>query len=92
MVWVGDASMAPWELYGRYHSNPWGSSEERTGMMGLDWLRRMKDQCPSAVWMNPDPQRFWEHPTVSAIGGIFPMFPLTVDGLRDAVRKLRVPV
>ena len=92
MVWVGDASMAPWELYGRYHSNPWGSSEERAGMTGLDWLRRMKDQCPAAVWLNPDPVRFWEHPTVSAIGGIYPMFPLTVDGLRDAVRKLRAPV
>jgi hypothetical protein len=29
---------------------------------------------------------------VSAIGEIFPMFPLTVDGLRDAVGNLRVPV
>ncbi len=92
MVWVGDASMAPWELFGRYHANPWGSSREGPGLTGLDWLRRMKDQCPASVWLNPDPVRFWAHPTVSAIGAIYPMFPLTIDGLREAVQKLRAPV
>jgi len=91
LVWVGDASMAPWELFGRYHSNPWGSSNEAAGMAGVDWLRRMKDQCPASIWLNPDPERFWAHPTVSAIGAIYPMYPLTIDGLRDAVQKLRAP-
>ena len=91
LVWVGDASMAPWELFGRYHSNPWGASNEGVGLNGLDWLRRMKDQCAASVWLNPDPERFWAHPTVSAIGAIYPMFPLTLDGLREAVQKLRAP-
>ena len=93
LVWVGDASMAPWELFGRYHGNPWGTEAETgQGLNGLGWLQRMKDVCRSSVWLNPDPERFWSHPTVSAIGGIFPMFPLTVDGLRDAVGTLRAPV
>ena len=91
LVWVGDASMGPWELFGRYHANPWGSSNEGVGLTGLDWLRRMKDQCAASVWLNPDPVRFWAHPTVSAIGAIYPMFPLTLDGLREAVQKLRAP-
>lgn len=92
LVWVGDASMAPWELFGRYHGNPWGSTEEATaGLNGLDWLRRIRDACQASVWLNPDPERFWEHPTVSAIGNIYPMFPLTLDGLRDAVGHLRAP-
>jgi uncharacterized protein with von Willebrand factor type A (vWA) domain len=93
LVWVGDASMAPWELFGRYHGNPWGTEAEKDeGLNGLGWLQRMKGVCRSSVWLNPDPERFWAHPTVSAIGEIFPMFPLTVDGLRDAVGNLRVPV
>jgi uncharacterized protein with von Willebrand factor type A (vWA) domain len=41
------------------------------------------------VWLNPDPPRFWAHPTVHAIGEVFPMFELTVDGLRAAVKRLR---
>lgn len=93
LVWVGDASMAPWELFGRHHGNPWGSPvDSETGLNGLDWLRCVRDACQASVWLNPDPKRFWEHPTVSAIGGIYPMFPLTLDGLRDAVKQLRAPV
>lgn len=86
LVFVGDASMAPYELFsqlgGRYSD----------GFSGLDWLRQFSTTCPAAVWLNPDPARWWDHPTVSAIGGLFPMFPLSVDGLRNAVKKLRAPV
>lgn len=93
LVWVGDASMAPWELFGRYHGNPWGEPHsDDAGMNGLGWLKRIREVCPASVWLNPDPQRFWDHPTVSAIGGLYPMFPLTLDGLRDAVSQLRASV
>ena len=92
LVWVGDASMAPWELFGQHHSNPWGTANTGSGLNGLGWLKRIRERCPASVWLNPDPTRYWDHPTVSAIGGIYPMFPLTVDGLRDAVRTLRTPV
>lgn len=92
LVWVGDASMAPWELFGRHHGNPWGDPErEPVGLNGLGWLKRVRDVCNASVWLNPDPERFWDHPTVSAIGAIYPMFPLTLDGLRDAVAHLRSP-
>ena len=76
LVWVGDASMAPWELFGRYHDGPWGGGEGRDGLNGLSWLRRIKEMCPASIWLNPDPVRYWAHPTVSTIGAIFPMFPL----------------
>ena len=92
IVWVGDASMAPWELFGRYHDGPWGGGEGRDGLNGLAWLRRIKEMCPASIWLNPDPVRYWAHPTVSTIGSIYPMFPLTLEGLQDAVRKLRAPV
>jgi uncharacterized protein with von Willebrand factor type A (vWA) domain len=92
LVWVGDASMAPWELFGRYHIGPWGSGQERAGLNGLDWLKRIRRLCPASIWLNPDPVRYWNHPTVSAIGAIYPMYSLSLDGLRDAVGKLRAPV
>ena len=92
LIWVGDASMAPWELFGQHHTNPWGAREKGAGLSGIQWLKRIREQCPASIWLNPDPLRFWAHPTVSAIGGIFPMFPLHVEGIRDAVATLRAPV
>ncbi|MED5373456.1 MAG: VWA containing CoxE family protein [Myxococcota bacterium] len=83
VIFVGDASMAPWELFADS-----GGFGER-GPSGHEWLQRIKAECPHSVWLNPDPQTYWRHPTVSAIGTLFPMFPLTIDGLREATRKLR---
>ncbi len=83
LVFVGDASMAPWELFA---SAGGGASS------GLDQLRRFADRCPARVWLNPDPERYWDHPTVNAIRKLIPMHPLTLDGLRAAVRHLRAPI
>lgn len=85
LVFVGDASMAPYELFS---ASGWGLGHEGQ-MTGIDWLRRFRARCPSAVWLNPDPRRWWDHPTVRAIGGLFEMHELTIDGLRDAIRTLR---
>ncbi len=82
LVWVGDASMAPWELF---QGGGWGEP----GPTGLQWLQRFTQRSPASIWLNPDPERYWDHPTVRAIGATMPMFPLTVDGLRRAMNKLR---
>jgi hypothetical protein len=86
VVFVGDASMAPYELF-----QPYGWPSE-SALAGLEWLRRFRQKCTGSVWINPDPPRYWQHPTVSAIGQVFPMYQLTVDGMRDAVRRLRAPI
>lgn len=83
LIFVGDASMAPYELF-----NPFGWPHEGH-IAGLEWLQRFRARCRSSVWFNPDPERYWNHPTVHAIGQTFPMFPLTLEGLRDGVKKLR---
>ncbi|MCA9573610.1 MAG: VWA containing CoxE family protein, partial [Myxococcales bacterium] len=83
LIFVGDASMAPWELF----SSGIGFGDSTPS--GIDTLGRFAKRCPASVWINPDPKRYWDHPTVSAIGRTFPMFPLTVDGLRAAVKELR---
>lgn len=89
LVWVGDASMAPYELFQPWGTGAWDGSG-RSSISGLDWLQMIKRRCPSGVWLNPDPVRYWRHPTVEAIGAVWPMFPLTLGGVRDAVKKLRV--
>ncbi|MBW1879556.1 MAG: VWA domain-containing protein [Deltaproteobacteria bacterium] len=86
LLFVGDASMAPYELFTTF------SWPDDRALAGADWLRRFKERCPASVWLNPDPQDYWRHPTVSAIGRIFPMYPLTLGGLRDGVKKLRAPI
>ena len=87
LIWVGDASMAPYELHS---SSRVAWVKEGPGMSGMDWLLTIRRQCPASVWLNPDPERWWDHPTVRAIGNIYPMFPLTMPGLRDAIKGLRL--
>ncbi len=87
VILVGDAYMAPSELFSAggaidyfYHNDT----------PGLEWLRRIADHFRYCVWLNPLPQRAWIHPTIRTISQTFPMFPLTLDGVEDAVKALMV--
>ena len=84
---VGDARMAPYELTQR-----WGAIDyyERNETPGINRLERIAAHFDHTVWLNPDDERFWIHPTVRAINHIFNMFPLTVEGLGRAVKSLTV--
>src|SRR5260370_2892617 len=58
---------------------------------GKPWLHRLRDAYPKAVWLNPVPQKYWTG--TSSIGMIRQivedrMFPLTLDGLDCAMRRL----
>jgi uncharacterized protein with von Willebrand factor type A (vWA) domain len=86
LIFVGDASMAPYELFTPF------SWPGEGGISGLEWLTRIRRQAQASVWLNPDPKRYWQHPTVEAIAHVFPMYELTLDGLRDAIKKLRAPI
>ena len=59
-------------------------------MPGIVWLKRIAEHFTHCVWLNPNEPHYWIHPTVQMIGKLFPMFPLTLDGLEQAVRKLAV--
>lgn len=86
LVMVGDAAMHPMELLG---TAPWHAPDEGVrGMSGFAWLSELKDHYPRAVWLNPDPPRYWQGGTCELIGTIFPMYQLTLDGLGEAVAKL----
>lgn len=84
---VGDAAMAPWELMERYGAINY---YERNEIPGIVWLKRIAEHFTHCVWLNPNDLRLWVHPTIQMIGKLIPMFPLTLDGLDQAVKKLVV--
>lgn len=87
VIFVGDACMATSELFARGGAIDYYYHNETAG---IEWLQRINDHFRYCVWLNPMPRRGWIHPTVSAIGKLMPMFPLTIDGLDEAVKALMV--
>lgn len=86
VIFVGDAQMAPYELQGGY----W--RQEGDGpKCGMDWLRLFKERYKNTIWLNPSERPVWGAywtQTYDQIAGVFPMFPLTVDGLEEGMKKL----
>ena len=86
LVLVGDASMAPYELMARDGSI---YIHERSGKASIERLKFLADTFTHSVWLNPVSERMWSYTrTIVAIGQIFPMFELTIDGLEEAVTQL----
>ena len=85
LLLVGDALMHPVELF-----QPNGASYymQLNARPGIECLHRLTDHFHRAAWLNPEPAQYWRHPTTHAIGELFPMFPLTLDGLNSAVAAL----
>jgi uncharacterized protein with von Willebrand factor type A (vWA) domain len=86
LIFVGDASMSPYEIM-----QPGGSVEHWNAEPGETWLRRLLSTYPKAVWLNPVLERYWGG--TQSIGMIRDlmegrMFPLTLDGLDRAMRRL----
>ncbi len=87
LIFVGDASMSPYEV-----GRPGGSVEHWNEEAGAVWLQRMVDTWSHAAWLNPVAEQYWEHTAsigmIRQIMGKDRMFPLTLDGLERAMRNL----
>ncbi|MEA1830829.1 VWA domain-containing protein [Methylobacterium durans] len=86
VVFVGDASMSPYEI-----AMPGGSVEHWNEEAGAVWLQRVLDHFPKAVWLNPVPKEQWAYTqSIAMIRRIVSerMFPLTLEGLDEAMRAL----
>jgi uncharacterized protein with von Willebrand factor type A (vWA) domain len=87
LIIIGDASMAPYELFasdGSIHI------EERSGLPSIECLQFLAKTFPKSVWLNPVPASTWHYTrTIGEIRSIFPMFELTIDGLEEAITYLR---
>lgn len=86
VIFVGDASMSPYEV-----SHPGGSVEHFNEESGATWLQRVTQTYPATVWLNPTPERQWDYSQSTKliqelIGGS--MYPLTLGGLDEAMREL----
>ena len=85
-IFVGDASMSPYEI-----AVPGGANEHWNPEPGEVWMRRAAETWPDHVWLNPVPQAHWGYTqSISMIGKIFEnrMMPMTLDGLTQAMRIL----
>ena len=86
LIFVGDATMSPYEI-----AYPGGSVEHWNEEAGQVWLSRMLDHFKHTVWLNPVPERHWQYtPSVQMLEQITAhrMFPLTLDGLDRGMREL----
>ena len=85
-IFVGDASMSPYEI-----SHVGGANEHWNPEPGAVWLERARRQWPDHVWLNPVPERQWSYTaSIGMIAQAFEgrMFPLTLDGITRAMRGL----
>ena len=86
VVFVGDASMSPYEI-----AYPGGSVEHFNEEPGATWLQRLLAIYPRAVWLNPVPEKHWSYThSIQMIRQLFTdrMFPLTIEGIDQAMREL----
>jgi uncharacterized protein with von Willebrand factor type A (vWA) domain len=87
VIFVGDATMSPYELTAQG-----GSVEHYNDETGIAWLQRFVTKFPNTVWLNPSNEYYWDGtPTVKIIKEVFKdrMFPMTLDGLAKAMKTLK---
>lgn len=85
-IFVGDASMSPYEI-----AMPGGANEHWNAEAGATWLGRARDQWPANLWINPLPEQHWRHThSVGMISEIFAgrMVPMTLNGIDRGMREL----
>ena len=86
VVFVGDASMSPYEI-----AMAGGSVEHMNEEAGQIWLERVTRTYPHAIWLNPIPQKQWGYThSIGMVAQLFGgrMFPLTLAGLEAGMREL----
>jgi len=86
VIFVGDASMSPYEI-----ATPGGSVEHDNDEAGAVWMERITRTYPSAVWLNPVPEPEWGYTqSIRMVRQLMGnrMYPLTLDGLDRAMKEL----
>jgi uncharacterized protein len=86
IIFVGDASMSPYEI-----ANPGGSVEHWNEEAGAVWLERVAQIYKSAIWLNPVEERLWSYtPSITMVNQLLGgrMYPLTLEGLDSGMKEL----
>lgn len=87
LVFVGDATMSPYEIV--YAG---GSVEHWNEEPGAAWIKRLLNTYPKAIWLNPEPEHRWEYtPSIKLTRELMGdrMYPLTISGLDEGIKRLQ---
>ncbi len=86
-IFVGDASMSPYEV-----AVPGGANEHWNKEAGHVWLARARDQWPSHLWINPVPKKYWDYTQsigmIQEVFGADRMVPMTLEGITAGMKQL----
>ena len=85
-IFVGDASMSPYEI-----AYAGGANEHWNPIAGQVWLRRAQAQWANSIWLNPIPEKYW--PYTQSIGMVQDLFenrmvPMTLGGISKGMKLL----
>jgi uncharacterized protein len=86
VVFIGDASMSPYEI-----TIAGGSVEHMNEEPGAVWLNRIAETYKHSIWLNPVDERHWDWtPSIGIVRNLLGgrMYPLTLDGLDAGMRAL----
>ena len=87
LIFVGDASMSPYEIM-----MDGGSIEYWNQESGATWMARLLATYPHAIWLNPVAEEHWQYTaSIMVIKEIMHnrMFPLTLAGLTRGIEALK---
>ncbi|MGE4327989.1 MAG: VWA domain-containing protein [Pseudodonghicola sp.] len=85
-IFVGDASMSPYEI-----AYAGGANEHWNAEAGQVWLQRAREQWKDNLWINPVPEKYWDYThSIQMIREIFDsrMVPMTLSGLEKGMKEL----
>lgn len=86
VIFVGDASMAPYEI-----THPGGSIEHWNEEAGAVWMQRLTNHFEKVIWINPLPEHYWgEGGSLGITKQLLDnkMYPMTVEGLEAGMKYL----
>ena len=86
LIFVGDATMSPYEIL-----SPNGSVEYNNKEAGAAWINRLIDHFPHFAWLNPEPESIWQYrQSIDIMQNLMKdrMYPVTLNGLESAMRQL----
>ncbi len=85
-IFVGDASMSPYEI-----AYAGGANEHWNAEAGQVWLQRAREQWKDNLWINPVPEKYWDYThSIQMIRELFDgrMVPMTLSGLEQGMKEL----
>lgn len=86
VIFVGDATMGPYEITHQY-----GSVEHMNEEPGYLWMERLRETFDKVIWLNPTYKEHWEYTSsIEVVRELVEnkMYPLTLAGLDEGISYL----